>query len=209
MRTRDLYPSKFLQSADAKAKQIVATISSLEVELVGQGQDQKKKPVLRLEGQKPMVLNRTNCETLEDAFGDSNDWPGHKIKIYCVKNAVRGQDGRRAQDRAHRRQAGAQGRSQRRGRALKQLGHRVLEHPVVLSLGHLPCCQFKNVASALSRPATSRSRASARYQRLLVGRQSPSTSTHQQAGATSTPARPTRASALGARRPWILTCATP
>src|SRR5262249_26633317 len=96
MRTRDLYPSKFLQSADAKAKQIVATISSLEVELVGQGQDQKKKPVLHLEGQKPMVLNRTNCETLEDAFGDSNDWPGHKIKIYCVKNAVRGQDGRRA-----------------------------------------------------------------------------------------------------------------
>ena len=90
MRTKDLFPSKYLQSADAKAKQIVATISSLEVELVGQGQDQKKKPVLRLEGQKPMVLNWTNCETLEDAFGDSDDWPGHKIKIYCVKTQYAG-----------------------------------------------------------------------------------------------------------------------
>jgi len=90
MRTRDLYPSKFLQSADAKAKQIIATISSLEVELVGQGQDQKKKPVLYLEDQKPMVLNRTNAETLEDAFGDSDDWPGHKIKIYCVKTQYAG-----------------------------------------------------------------------------------------------------------------------
>jgi hypothetical protein len=89
-RTKDLFPSKYLQSADAKAKQIVATISSLEVELVGQGQDQKKKPVLHLEGQKPMVLNRTNCETLEDAFGDSDDWPGHKIKIYCVRTQYAG-----------------------------------------------------------------------------------------------------------------------
>jgi len=89
-RTKDLFPSKYLQSADAKAKQIVATISSLEVELVGQGQDQKKKPVLHLEGQKPMVLNRTNFETLEDAFGDSDDWCGHKIKIKCERTRFQG-----------------------------------------------------------------------------------------------------------------------
>ena len=90
MRTKDLFPSKYLQSADGKAKQIVATISHMAQETVGQGQDQKKKPVLYLENQKPMVLNRTNTEALEDAFGDSDDWPGHKIKIYCVKTQYAG-----------------------------------------------------------------------------------------------------------------------
>jgi hypothetical protein len=90
MRTKDLFPSKYLQSADAKAKQIVATISHLAQEFVGQGQDQKMKPVLHLENQKPMVLNRTNCETLEDAFGDSDNWAGNKIKIYCVKTTYAG-----------------------------------------------------------------------------------------------------------------------
>ena len=89
-RTKDLFPSKYLQSADAKAKQIVATISSLEVELVGQGQDQKKKPVLHLEGQKPMVLNRTNFETLCDAFGDSDEWAGSKVKVYVVRTSYAG-----------------------------------------------------------------------------------------------------------------------
>ena len=62
MRTKDMFPSKYLQSADAKTKQIITTISRMELELVGQGQDQKKKPVLYLEDQKPMVLNRTNTE---------------------------------------------------------------------------------------------------------------------------------------------------
>jgi hypothetical protein len=62
----------------------------MQMELVGQGQDQKKKPVLYLEDQKPIVLNRTNTEALEDAFGDSDDWPGNKIKIRCVKTNYAG-----------------------------------------------------------------------------------------------------------------------
>src|SRR5262245_46658593 len=97
MRTKDMFPSKYLKSEDAKAKQIVTTISHMEMELVGQGQDQKKKPVLYLEDQKPMVLNRTNTEVLEEAFGDSDDWPGQKIKIRCVKTNYAGKtvDGRR------------------------------------------------------------------------------------------------------------------
>jgi len=99
MRTKDLFPSKFLQSADTKARQIVTTISHLAVEEVGQGADKKKKPVLYFEDQKPMVLNRTNTETLEEAYGDSDDWPGHKVKIYCVKTQYAGKtvDGLRIQ----------------------------------------------------------------------------------------------------------------
>jgi hypothetical protein len=88
MRTKDLFPAKYLQSADAKAQQIVTTISRMAQEEIGQ--DKKKKPVLYFEDQKPMVLNRTNAEALEEAFGDSDDWPGHKIKIYCVKTQYQG-----------------------------------------------------------------------------------------------------------------------
>ena len=98
MRTKDMFPSKFLKSEDAKAKQIVTTISHMEMELVGQGQDQKKKPVLYLEDQKPMVLNRTNTEVLEGAFGDSDDWPGHKIKIRCTKTQYQGKKYVKAND---------------------------------------------------------------------------------------------------------------
>jgi hypothetical protein len=90
MRAHDAFPSTYLKSADVKSRPIVATISNMEMEAVGQGQDQKQKPVLHLEGQKPMVLNRTNFETLEDAFGDSHDWPGHKIKIKCEGTKFQG-----------------------------------------------------------------------------------------------------------------------
>ena len=90
MRSSDAFPAKFLKSADVKPKPIITTIEQVEMELVGQGPDQKEKPVLHLEGQKPMVLNRTNFETLEDAFGDSDDWCGHKIKIKCERTRFQG-----------------------------------------------------------------------------------------------------------------------
>jgi hypothetical protein len=90
MRSTDAYPSKYLKSDDVKTKQIIATISYMEMELVGQGQDQKEKPVLHLEDQKSMVLNRTNFEASEEAFGDSDEWPGHKIKIRCARTQFQG-----------------------------------------------------------------------------------------------------------------------
>src|SRR6516164_8516719 len=88
MRTEDAFPGKYLKSSDAKPKPLVAVISHVEMEMVGQGQDQK-----------PLVLNRTNFQALVDAFGDSDDWPGHKIKIYCVKTQYAGKsvDGLRIQ----------------------------------------------------------------------------------------------------------------
>jgi hypothetical protein len=90
MRSKDAFPSKFLQSADVKIKPIIAMISHMEMQLIGQGQDQKEKPVLHLKDGKPMVLNRTNFDALEDAFGDSDDWPGHKIKIKCERTKFQG-----------------------------------------------------------------------------------------------------------------------
>jgi len=90
MRTKDMFPAKYLKSEDAKPRPIVATIERLEMEPVGQGKDQKDKPILYFEDQKPLVLNRTNSETLEGAFGDSDDWPGRKIRIRCVRTQFQG-----------------------------------------------------------------------------------------------------------------------
>jgi hypothetical protein len=60
------------------------------MQLVGQGQDQKEKPVLHLEGEKPIVLNRTNFEAIEEALGDTEKWGGHKVKVYCAPTRFQG-----------------------------------------------------------------------------------------------------------------------
>jgi hypothetical protein len=89
MRASDAFPSTYLKASDVKAKALVATIDRLETEQVGQ--DKATKPVLYFEnGDKPMVINRTNFEALEEAFGDSDDWPGHKIKIFCAPTQYQG-----------------------------------------------------------------------------------------------------------------------
>jgi hypothetical protein len=46
--------------------------------------------VIHFESGKPMVCNRTNFEAIEEAFGDSDDWAGHKIKIFCVATSYQG-----------------------------------------------------------------------------------------------------------------------
>jgi hypothetical protein len=88
MRSSDAFPSKYLKSADVKAKQLVATICYVTFESVGQ--DKKQKPVIYLEDGKPFVCNRTNFEILEEAFGDSDEWPGHKLKVYCAPTSYQG-----------------------------------------------------------------------------------------------------------------------
>src|SRR6516165_6687362 len=90
MRSSDAFPSKYLKSADVKDKAMVAVISNVEMQMVGQGPYQKEKPVLHLEGQKPIVLNRTNFEAVESAFGDTAEWAGRKVKVYCAPTRFQG-----------------------------------------------------------------------------------------------------------------------
>src|SRR5215831_7306298 len=90
MRANQAFPSKYLKSSDMKEKPRVAVISHLAQETIGQGQDAKEKHVLHFEDQKPLVLNRTNWDTLEEAFGDSDEWPGHKVKIRCARTQFQG-----------------------------------------------------------------------------------------------------------------------
>jgi hypothetical protein len=88
MRSNEAYPSRYLKSADVKTKHMIATINHVAMETVGQ--DKKEKPVIYLETGKPIVCNRTNFEAIEEAFGDSDDWPGKKIKVYCAPTTYQG-----------------------------------------------------------------------------------------------------------------------
>jgi hypothetical protein len=91
MRASDMFPGKYLKPGDVKDRPITATISHLTQELVGQGKDAENKYVVYFEGSvKPLILNKTNAVTIEQAFGDSDDWPGHKVRIVCVETSFGG-----------------------------------------------------------------------------------------------------------------------
>ena len=90
MRKSEAFPSKYQKATDVKEQPITATIQRLAQEVIGQGQEAKKKHVLYFEDTKPVVLNATNWTALEEAFGDSDDWPGHKVRIVCVETSFQG-----------------------------------------------------------------------------------------------------------------------
>src|SRR5215468_4044591 len=91
MRANEAFPSKYLKSSDVKERPRVAVISHLAKEKIGKGPDAEEKWVLYFEDCKPLVLNRTNWDALEEAFGDSDDWPGHKTKIKCARTKYKGE----------------------------------------------------------------------------------------------------------------------
>jgi hypothetical protein len=88
MKSTDIFTSKYLKSADVKAKPLIMMISYVDYEAVGE--DKKKKPVLYPENGKPIVLNRTNFEAIEDVLGDSDEWPGHKVRVFCAPTQYQG-----------------------------------------------------------------------------------------------------------------------
>jgi hypothetical protein len=90
MRANEAFPSKYLKSSDVKDRPLIGTISHLAQEEVGKGAEAEQKHVLHFADGKPMVLNRTNWDALEEAFGDSDDWSGHKVRIKCARTQFQG-----------------------------------------------------------------------------------------------------------------------
>jgi hypothetical protein len=101
MKTSDAFPARFLQTATVKTKPIVATISHVDMMTVGQGADQKQKPVLHFaDDVKPLIVNKTNWLSLADALGDDTEgWSGHKVRVYVARTQYGGKptDGLRVQ----------------------------------------------------------------------------------------------------------------
>ncbi len=90
MRVSDLFPSRYVKACDVVDPQMAA-IRELVVEEIGQGKDRESKPVLYFHNlDKGLVLNVTNARTIEDAFGDSENWPGKSIELFSTKVDFKG-----------------------------------------------------------------------------------------------------------------------
>jgi len=79
----DLFPRTYLSGSEVTAP-FKATIDHVCIEEVGQAND--KKPVVYFrEGHKPMILNKTNGNTIAQKFGgDTDDWAGAAIIVYTT-----------------------------------------------------------------------------------------------------------------------------
>ena len=76
----EMYPSKYLKAADLQGRNIVVTISLVEIEKIGDD----NKPVIYFLGKtKGAVLNKTNASNIAILYGDeTEDWVGKEIVLF-------------------------------------------------------------------------------------------------------------------------------
>jgi hypothetical protein len=86
MKTSEAFPSRYLKADDIQ-RDTPVTIESVEMEEVGQGDDQESKPVIHFkELEKGLVLNVTNSMVIEEMYGDETDeWRGRRIVLYATR----------------------------------------------------------------------------------------------------------------------------
>jgi hypothetical protein len=93
MKVGDAFPSTYLKQSDLAGKRVLVTIDRVEVEDVGQGQDQERKPVVYFKkAEKGMVLNRVNADEITSIVGDdeTDRWTGHKVVLYVDPHVMFG-----------------------------------------------------------------------------------------------------------------------
>lgn len=84
MKSSDIFPSKYLRAAELNGHEPIVTIDRVTTETLGDD----SKPVLYFAGKdKGLVMNKTNWAAVVDITGeeDSDDWKGHKVKLYTAK----------------------------------------------------------------------------------------------------------------------------
>jgi hypothetical protein len=86
MKSSDVFASRWFKAADLEPGGEVVTIKKVVMEPVGE--DRETKPVMTFEEtDKELVINLTNWSSIAELTGkdDSDDWPGHEIKLVRVK----------------------------------------------------------------------------------------------------------------------------
>jgi hypothetical protein len=89
MKLEELYPSRWLRASDV-TKPILTTIKNVVVEEVGESEE---KPVLYFQdpSHKPLILNRTNGQTIGLLYGDDTElWRGKPLVLFCTKVQFQG-----------------------------------------------------------------------------------------------------------------------
>jgi hypothetical protein len=94
MTTRgDIFPSKYLRSADLQGKPVVCQIDRALVETLksAKGEDQTKVVLYFVGKKKSLPLNMTNFDSVADIAGDTVEaWRGHRIEIFPTTTSMSG-----------------------------------------------------------------------------------------------------------------------
>jgi hypothetical protein len=87
MNIQNAFPSKWLKSGDIEEGDLNLTIKAVQIENIGQGDEQESKPVIYFEEtEKGMVLNKTNADTISRLHTTETDnWIGKKISIFATE----------------------------------------------------------------------------------------------------------------------------
>jgi hypothetical protein len=89
IKRNDVFPSKYISSADIDGREIELIIQSIEMEDVSDGE--QKAVVYFNKGTKGAVLNVTNWNTLEDAYGEDSDaWIGQPVILTVERTTFKG-----------------------------------------------------------------------------------------------------------------------
>ena len=91
MKTGDYFASKYLKAKDLDGPKVVAIAEVTDEIFRG---SPEPKPLCRFKGMsKPLILNKTTTEAIEDIAGtdEMDDWTGVKVEIYPTTTEVNGE----------------------------------------------------------------------------------------------------------------------
>jgi|TARA_B100001971_G_C17940665_1_gene407482 hypothetical protein len=91
MRTSDMFPSKYVSSADIDSP-VVVTMDKISIEEVGEGKDEL--PVLSFtDYDKGLVLNKTNTKKIASIHGtETLDWADKQIVLIKSVTSYKGEE---------------------------------------------------------------------------------------------------------------------
>lgn len=83
LKRADVFPSRYLGKDDVARPQRLI-VADVRIETIsGDHGDEEKAVMLFRENMKPMIVNTTNWETMEVAYGpDTDDWIGQPVEVY-------------------------------------------------------------------------------------------------------------------------------
>ena len=88
------FPSKFIKADDLDTTRPIGTITTVDFEDVGAGQNKDRKLVAHFTEStlKPLVLNLINSDTIAELAGtdDYEEWVGCRIQLFATKTEFQG-----------------------------------------------------------------------------------------------------------------------
>jgi len=91
MRISDEFPSRYLKAADLQGREVKVTMERVEKEKLG---DDMKLALYFKGKEKAMILNKTNSNTIADAYGDdTDDWENQPLILFSVMVDFQGKVG--------------------------------------------------------------------------------------------------------------------